>query len=176
MVNALVKDHKLRILYEKADDQEPVERVVYPLHLRGFLSGWYLVAHCTLRNDLRTFNMHRIARAEDLNDLFVRASYPFNQETYFQRKTQVFRAERLTPVRLRFAKEAVKRGLEVEWFDQQKVTRRADGSMDLSFEVARLDGVADFVLRWRGQVQVVNPPALKDLVRDVVRQLHDSFS
>lgn len=64
---SLVENLALAISYRSADGS-PTRRVVQPVIVSWTDGRWYLVAHCTLRDDIRWFRLARIERADLTRD------------------------------------------------------------------------------------------------------------
>jgi predicted DNA-binding transcriptional regulator YafY len=161
---------KLRILYQKLG-AKPELRVIIPLHLRGAKGGWYLVSHCETAEAQRTFHLSRILEAEDTGDPFSPANYKFDPDMYFRKKTDIFKAgaEHCCEVRLKgWAAERVK---EMTFFDGQKLTSNADGSLTMHFETEDLFSAADFVTSMSGEAKAIKPKELVEKVKENIRVL-----
>ncbi|MBS1767906.1 MAG: YafY family transcriptional regulator [Acidobacteria bacterium] len=66
---AMRERRKVRFRYARKDGESSV-RVVWPLGLAFWGSGWSLAAWCELRNDFRTFRPDRIEGLEALEETF----------------------------------------------------------------------------------------------------------
>ncbi len=61
---AVAAKKRVHLSYEGADRGQRTERDVDPYGLYQATGAWFLVGHCHLRRDLRTFHLGRIARLE----------------------------------------------------------------------------------------------------------------
>ena len=64
---ALREGTPLRIVYASLSSPEPTERVIRPLELTSERGGFYLRAYCHLRDDVRSFALKKILKAEIMN-------------------------------------------------------------------------------------------------------------
>lgn len=82
---------KVMMEYENMAGERSM-RVVRPYGLVVKVMRWYLVAHCELRSEIRTFNVSRIRQARLLGDIFP---WPddFSLESYWKTRTRVFTTE-----------------------------------------------------------------------------------
>ncbi len=58
--NAINKNEKIEIVYNDIDGGQS-KRTIYPLHLFRYKDNYYVTAFCELRNDIRHFELKRIA-------------------------------------------------------------------------------------------------------------------
>lgn len=63
IADAIANGRYLRIRYTNTDDQE-TERIITPKYITQHLGVDYLIAHCHLRDDQRTFHLDRIQSAQ----------------------------------------------------------------------------------------------------------------
>lgn len=78
----------------------------------------------------------------------------------------LFQGERLTTVRLRFTPFRARWVGGQVWHEDQELTPRPDGSLDLAFPVADLREVTMKVLSFGAGVEVLEPGELRALVAD----------
>lgn len=69
LTRAIKERKKVKILYYSYDTGEN-ERIINPAEMFLFKDGWYCVAYCELRHDIRHFELKRIRKIELLNDKF----------------------------------------------------------------------------------------------------------
>ena len=58
--NAINKNEKIEIIYNDIDGGQS-KRTIHPLHLFKYKDNYYVTAFCELRNDIRHFELKRIA-------------------------------------------------------------------------------------------------------------------
>jgi len=148
---ALASRRKVRLAYDRdGGDAAPIDRVVHPYCLGD--RSWYLVAHCELRGEVRTFKVDRILDARLLDE-------PYQVPDGFD-------VAALTPeeVSLEFSAQAGRWVAEEQWHFSQVVSRLEDGRYRVTFRV----GVTpEFVrwLMWFGRdVRVLRPEWLREQV------------
>jgi predicted DNA-binding transcriptional regulator YafY len=79
---ACMQHHKVRLSYSDQDEQ-PSDRVVWPLGIIGWKGRWTLLAYCELRQDYRNFRFDRIAHMLSLEQAFT-PTKQINMEHYLQ--------------------------------------------------------------------------------------------
>ena len=72
-------------------------------------------------------------------------------------------------IRLLFNKEIATWVLERQWNAQQKVVRRKNGDIELSFPAVGLFEVFRWVLAWGHHVKVLEPEELKKTIKDEIQ-------
>jgi predicted DNA-binding transcriptional regulator YafY len=165
--SALLRRKRLLISHYVRARDETVEREVSPQRLVYYRDNWYLDAWCHLRNDLRSFAVDAIRRAEILEqparnvpektlDAVLGAGYGI----FSGRKVQWAKL-RFTPARARWV------SME-QWHPRQKARFEEDGSylLDVPYSDSR-ELVMD-ILRQGAGVEVLGPAALR---KEVVAQL-----
>ena len=68
------------------------------------------------------------------------------------------------------SRAAATRRCETQWHNTQRVERRPDGSVDLSFRVVLSDEFVRGLLPWAGSVTIINPPGLKERLFNVLEE------
>ena len=94
----------------------------------------------------------------------------FDLRAYFGDAWGVYRGERSYEVELRFAPEAAGVVMETTWHHTQQSRKNDDGSVTLSFRVDGLKEIVWWVLGWSGNVEVVRPPELRQMVLERLRR------
>ena len=77
--------------------------------------------------------------------------------------------ENIQEVRLLFDKEIAPWVLERQWHPKQKIKKRKNGDIELSFKTAGLFEVFRWVLAWGHYVKVLEPKELKEWVKEEVK-------
>jgi len=152
---------RVHLVYYAFSRQETAEREVDPYALVHQWGVWYLVGHCHLRGEMRTFRVDRIQALIPLGITFVRPA-DFSVMEYmaqsFQPPEPVYEIEvRFDPPAARFVKD--------ERADWQHLAENPDGSVTVTFISSELDWPASFVLRYGRAATVIRPPELVEKVK-----------
>ncbi|MFA5495950.1 MAG: WYL domain-containing transcriptional regulator [Porticoccaceae bacterium] len=115
---ALLNRQQLRIHY-KSYDQRASERVLSPQHLIFYRENWYLDAWCHLREDLRTFSIARIAKAEVVKARAKRIDKK-QLEGHFAQSYGIFAGKPQHQARLRFYPAIAHEIALQQWHPQQR--------------------------------------------------------
>ncbi len=171
---AVLDSEELEFRYQKLGAPAAEPRRVRPLHLACVDNGWYLFAQDLARTELpvRTYALTRMAELRATGVRFDRPANGFSLEAHLANSFGVF-APTGPPVRvrLRFAAYAGRLIGERVWHASQRVTPRADGSIELELEVGLSPEVESWVLGWGEHVEVLAPAALRRRVAEVAAQV-----
>ncbi len=153
--------HCIRMRYQSLSHPDPLERVVDPYALLHRWGWWYVIAHCHLRQALRTFRIDRIQELTVLNETF---EVPPDFDVLHYLAEDGWPQPTLN-VRLRFSPEAAAEALDDRGAWDQ-VAEQPDGSVVVTFGASSLDWAARVAL-WRGPAVTVLEP--EELRRQVER-------
>jgi predicted DNA-binding transcriptional regulator YafY len=154
------------VVYESVDG-ETTHRALEPtqLHWDARLETLYLIAWCRLRQDIRFFATHRFKLVKPQNATFVPRPGVSSQAA-LKHAFRVWRAEKITRVRLRFTGRAARLVGERTWHASQKTRREAAGALSFEVEVAGLREITHWILSFAAECEVLEPATLRDEVRE----------
>ncbi len=143
-------------------DAEPVRREVEPMGIFQRWRAWYLVAHCRLRKEIRIFRIDRVLDAHPGRKRFV-PSRDFDLDRFLRDAWVVKRGE-VRHVRIRFKGASARLVQELTWHPSQKIERRDADSITVSYRTGGLSEVADWVMGYAGEAEVLEPESLREMV------------
>ena len=159
--HAIRESHRVNMLYQSASVSEPGVRKLDPYALALRWGWWYVVGYCHTRQEVRTFRIDRIQELSLLGEVFQTPS-DFNAREFMNRS---FQGQMLVQVQLRFTAEAahIARINRPYWgaFDEQP-----DGAVFVTMLAPDLNWAASSVLAYGPGVEVLDPPELRQIVRD----------
>jgi predicted DNA-binding transcriptional regulator YafY len=123
----------------------------------------YLIGNCHLRGEIRTFVVDRISMLRVTEDCF-KVPDGFSFDSYVQHSFKVMQDElygvtiRISPTWARYIGEKI-------WHQSQRIQKLIDGGIEISFKVAGLDEICQWVLGLGPEAVVVEPEELKMLVQ-----------
>jgi predicted DNA-binding transcriptional regulator YafY len=169
LVSALLGAQRLQIDYFTRSRKAPTKREVSPQRLIHYRGTWYLDAWCHKSEALRRFALDSITSARlvekpgrqlDIEELEAAqdAGYGIFAGTRQQWATLIVSAETAAWI----SRE--------EWHPLQKTRWLDDGRYEMRLPYAEPMELVMDVLRYHGEVQVSDPPALKALLLDKARQ------
>lgn len=134
-------------------------RVIRPYSLTFRRNHWYCIAWCESRNEVRSFRADRISSARLNGETFTPSADIIKEAG---EPTWNISSPVLIEARLAFASGAPAAMAGEMW--TEKITRNADGSAEVRFQMFDPAKSVSFVLSLGEGVTVVSPPALRELV------------
>lgn len=126
---------------------------------------WYVVGHCHLRDDLRTFRLDRIVMARRLDRSFE--PRVFDLEVFLENAWGVYRSRTLHEVVIHFDVSMAPLIEHGGHHPEQRVSRLGNGSLEYRVTVSHLDDIARWVVGFAGAARVVAPDALVKRVTEI---------
>lgn len=167
--NAIMERHRVQLTYRAFTQKESCREVdPYALAFRnGF---WYLVGHCHLRGELRTFRVDRIQGTEILDEGFT-PPRDFNVRAYLE-ETMQFETRYDVVIHLNDRVAHIVREYSEHWMD---LTDHDDGSVTARFPTVDLNWAAGWALSWGSTARVLAPPELVERVRTEAERIARSY-
>ena len=163
----------LQLLYHPRD-QLPAERRVdpYAVHLRN--GSLYVIGHCHLRKDIRTFVVDRMQRIKLTEDSFT-IPPGFSLQDYLRHSFGMF-TEELVRVKVHFHKSLTRYLLERRWHPSQKNKKLKDDSLELAFEVAGTKEIKTWIMGFGALAKVLEPASLVKEIKDELDRALRSYA
>ena len=125
-------------------------------------NGIYLIAHDHRSGEIRPFAVERISAAKSTSHRFeIPADFDF--EKFSESAFNVIWGEP-QEVRIQFSRGRAPYIQERTWHPSQKIEKRADGSIDLTIQVANLWEIKRWLIGYGADAQVLQP---KDLAKEI---------
>ena len=162
---------KVRLRYFTATRGQWSQRTLHPYHLHFARGEWLLIAYDENRDALRCFN---IARIEDLSacEQHFERDLGFDAQQYVEEMFVAERGEELVEVAVKFDEYQARYIRERTWHPQQKPPEEQDdGGLILRFPASGLNEIARWVMGYGRHAEVLEPPQLRQIVRDHLREL-----
>lgn len=170
LMRAEAARRKVSMLYNSASGGQTKWRVVHPYHLHLARGEWILLAFDEDRQELRSFNAHRIEQLQIQKVSFVRA-LDFDPE---KSKREVLWAETgkcIHDVAVAFDAYQARYIRERSWHPEERVEEADGGGLTLYFPASGLQEVARWVMGYGKHARVMEPPELREIVASHVREL-----
>jgi predicted DNA-binding transcriptional regulator YafY len=161
---ALLQRRRLHLRYLTRGRGEVSERDVSPQRLVHYRNTWYLDAWCHRAGALRRFALDAIQEAR-LLDTSAKALSLKRVEKEMDAGYGIYAGGQQQWAVLRFNAQAARWASREEWHPLQQGRSLPDGGFELRLPYVDANELAMDVLRQGAEVQVVEPPALVDLVR-----------
>jgi predicted DNA-binding transcriptional regulator YafY len=165
--SALLRRKRLLISHYVRARDETIEREVSPQRLVHYRDNWYLDAWCHLRNDLRSFAVDAIRRAEIIEQP-ARNVPEKTLDSVLGAGYGIFSGRKVQWAKLRFTPERA-RWVSLElWHPKQKARFEKDGSYLLEVPFSDSRELAMDILKQGAGVEVLAPATLR---KEVAAQL-----
>lgn len=152
---------RVRIEYRAASSAETTIREIDPEEVFSAMGNWYVAAWDHLSQEERLFRADRIRSVEPTGASFEpRGLAGAGRPLYTPN-------ERDVPVRLRLHPDA---RWVAEYYETESETELGDGELEVVLPAGRLEWVERLLLRLGGEAEALDPPELKDRVRELARR------
>ena len=155
-----------RIEYVSFHEQQQIATEVHPLRLVFVSRAWYVRAFSVMHGEVRTFKLTRI-RLLDVAEQTFEPPPGADGDEPFGAAWSMIPEGRLHDVHLRFEEMVAGNVAEVQWHPSQRVTRHDDGTIDFYVTVDGLREISWWILGYGDQVEVVDPPELRERIAEV---------
>ncbi|HWQ26322.1 MAG TPA: WYL domain-containing protein [Chlorobaculum sp.] len=157
---------KVTLTYRASWNQKMTERVIHPyiFHFSQISHTWYLIGHCELRNDIRTFALNRI-RALSLSSRQFTIPKSFSLENYLDNSFDQIHESKIHDVTIRFTPYQAQWIREHRWHSTQKIEEHTDGSLILKMQVGALEAVKRWVMRYGSEAEALEPQELREMIK-----------
>ncbi len=174
-IKAALEKRVLKFQYKKPNGSNPHSRTANPYHVTNYLGKWYLLAWDHKREAMRTFLLARASELELQTETFELPS-DFSADDYLWSSFGIWSKSGEHAVAIRIRPGIVDYVSENIWHPTQKLEPQADGSLIIRFELGSLDEVAHWILSWGKQVEALEPPALRTLIRKQAQAVASLYS
>ncbi len=160
---ALTERRRLRLRYYSMSRDDETDRQVDPYHLTLHGGGFYLVAHCHLRDEVRLFAVERIRELEVLTARFDRPA-TFDVDGYLHGVWGIVRGDVVT-VRVVFARGLARYIRDRLWHPTQTFRDADDGRLEMTVRVADTLEIRRWILGFGSEAEVLAPASLREALR-----------
>ena len=171
VARAWAEGRVVEITYDSGS-AEPRRTRVRPYLLEPWAAGRsiYLIGHDETVDAMRTYKVERIRQAILTLDRYEIPG-DFDPAQFLAHSWGIWSSDTTPPVdvRLRFDAGVARRVRETVWHRSQVLTDLPDGRVELAVRVAGIVEIRPWVLSWGDQVEVLEPPELRDAVAAAVR-------
>jgi proteasome accessory factor C len=157
---ATAEHQRLEIEYYSASRSETTTRRIDPEEVFTGLGNWYVVAWDHTANDERMFRADRVRAIRETRERFEPRGLAGAGRPLYTRSGQDVQVRLLLHPAARWV---------AEYYEVADVAER-DGDLEVTLPTKQLAWVAKLVLRLGGEAAVIDPPELRDSVREAARQ------
>lgn len=169
IVRGLLGQRTVEITYRSFESHEKKDRQIDPYHVANLRGEWYVFAWCNRSEEIRQFAIPRIEKARLMHRTFS-VSEDFDPDAFLSTAFGRFTStDNVHNIRLLFNKEVTDWVLEREWHPSQKIKKRKNGDIELSFKTAGLLEVFFWVMGWGHYIRVLEPKELVEWAETEVK-------
>lgn len=173
---AITHGHSVIITYRKPKEDTEVVREIDPYGLIHWRDRWYVVAHCHLRQDTRTFRVDRIAEYKQTSATFTRPE-GFSASDFFVTHQMATTAstDKLMQVLLTGDQDSID-DLSKHWFmGPRLVTKSPHQALYLIEEETTASYVPHILLPFGRSLRIVEPDSLKQRLVGLALELANYY-
>lgn len=165
---AALEHRRLEMLYLPLRSKKETHRKIDPYGIRILEGTIYFIGYCHLRKDVRTFVVDRIRLLRLTEEMFQRPS-DFDLEKYSRHSFKVAH-DKLYVVKVRISPLWARYVGEKTWHQSQKMRKNPDKSLELTYRVAGLTEIKQWVLSWGPEAEVIEPERLREMIKQDLRK------
>lgn len=169
VASAVLKRKRLHIKYFVRSRNEMTARDISPQRLVHYRDNWYLDAWCHLRKAVQTFSVDAIENVVEL-DTSAKKLSDAELDEILASGYGIFSGKNTTMATLRFNSIRARSIVLESWHPSQKGRMESDGSYVLQFPYSDDRELIGDILKFGADVEVINPPSLRNRVREQLRQ------
>lgn len=166
LLNAIMHHKAVQMEYRANYSGEQTQRTIEPLGICHMNENWYLLAHCLLRNDYRTFHIGRISRFTPTDRDFSR-THPSLQTLLDRFETESEPCRIVIRVERAAMKEIAETKYLFGWYEEQET----DNGVEQYYMSYSPECFARWFLSFVDKATIIDPPELKDTARQLIGKI-----
>ncbi len=173
LIRGLLYQQVLQIRYRLPGQgsRENKHSYIQPYHMANLLGEWYVFGVHRGHEDIRQFAVAKIESAKLLDETFELPDDFEAGEMLAHTFGRFAIQDKVYTIRLQFDKEQAEWIEERVWHPEQKIKKRRNGDLELSFKAKGLYEVQRWVLSWGRWVKVLGPIELKQAVEEEIQHM-----
>lgn len=161
----------LQLEYKTSQNTTYSVREFNPYHIICQKGSWYLLGFSYNSNAVRLYAMPRIRMCRITEKKFF-IPHHFKIEKHIDPEMGVWNnSGNSFKVEIEFAASLKTYVTEREWHKDQMMKENSDGTVSLSFETNQIDQTAAWILSFAGGAKILNPPELRQQVREAAKKI-----
>ena len=165
VAQATTKQQQLNILYFTRSKNERSERMVSPQRLIHYKENWYLIAWCHKAEGLRMFALDAIEAANSTKDAALSIDVKM-VDALIGRNFGIYSGGERQWAKLKFTALQARWVQAEVWHAEQKTTLKDDGSLVIEIPYSNPKELMLDILRFGPDVMVLEPPSLRQAVKE----------
>jgi proteasome accessory factor B len=172
LMRACEDKQETAIRYRSLEATKEESYTIHPYALITQVGTLYVIGFSCKRNEVRTWKLNRIAKAECLNTKFKKPK-DFDADTYRQKGFGifVFNEESVQKVRIKVDRWMARYVQEHHWHETQHFEEQPDGSVMVQFEVVPTHELINWILKFGRHAEVLEPASLRQEVKTEIAEM-----
>jgi predicted DNA-binding transcriptional regulator YafY len=162
------------ITYRSQRATEPVTYDIHPYRVTRHQGALYLIGYKPQDQELRTWRLDRIERAE-VDRMPFTLPPALDLESRFAGSLGIYDGHDDVRVRIRFSPAAARFVQEKRWHASQQLTPQADGSLIVEFRLSSTVEVKSWVLSFGRDAEVLQPESLRAEVAEELETMRARY-
>lgn len=168
---ALIDKRAVQIEYLSPYKEATPKRVVEPIGLYYYSTGWHLIAWCRLRNDYRDFRISRINKL-----MMTDEAYTKREHLSLQEYIRSFSKMELQEFIVLFKKDIARFVADQKYLRGFVSEEMIDDTVRMTFLTSFPEYLARWLLSFTDGVTIESPHSLKDKMRELISELQKHYS
>lgn len=166
LLEQAVRESKpVSLLYRSLWSRRQAWRGLDPYAVFHRENAWYLVGHCHLRDEPRTFRLDRIVEAKRLDGAFDRPD--FHLDAFLRKTWGVYRGRTLHEVVIHFDASLAPLIQQGTHHPEERTEPLGNGALEYRVAVSHFDEIARWIVGFGGGARAVEPPGLVERVGEI---------
>ncbi len=139
--------------------------------------SWY-VAGRFCHNEVKDIRILKLNRFETvkMTDRIYTIPKDYNLERLLGNAWNIMRGEKSYKVKIHFAPEVIENISDTRWHPTQKIKELKDGGIEFTVTIDGLDEIVWWILGYGYFAKVIEPPELKELIRNTIDKMRAVYS
>lgn len=167
--SALCEKNVLLIEYRSAGKSEVTSRKIEPISMGFYDYHWHLIAYCRLRKEYRDFRVDRIEKLFFTDEVFHKKHPPVQALLM-----KMLENKNLQQVTIRFRKSASYEIIKNKCILGFMEERDLGDKIEMIILVDSLPVLGKWLLQYAGDVEIISPVELKQIIKQYISQIDDS--
>jgi len=175
IIQAILEQRTIDTVYHTQSRNETTERRIDPYYLVPREQRFYLIGHCHLAGDIRTFRISRFRRVEPVAGAAPFDKGGFNIKQYLKNTWSIDRGERNIVFKVRFSREIARYIKEEELFVQPRMKDMPDGSLMFEVTVNNEKEFMKWMLQYGPEAEILEPKSAREALKLQLKQWAERY-
>jgi predicted DNA-binding transcriptional regulator YafY len=177
LIKAWLSGNRVIIRYQELYGQKPLKYTIEPYFIEPSARNRanYVIAYCREKKSICTFIIDRIVGEVKIEAETFEIPEHFNIDKYLASAWGAFADQKVEGIKLRFSERISLAIKETSFHPSQATELQGDGSLIMKLKVNNTGDFHAWIMSWGKDVEVLEPEALRNEMKDVIRTLADVY-